>query len=547
MKKITLLFLLLTASFSFAQVLSEDFEGGLTVPTGWTNNDIAGGGEIWVVATGPDVIGYNPGTVSHYDFTIAGNYAQFDSDGYGGAGPAENAALESPAFNASTITGNIQLSFSHYFTAGYGGQGFVEVYDGTTWIEVASYAGADQAASSAGLVELDVTTQLTGVTNAQVRFRWVGDYAWGWAVDNVVVDAGPSCLVPSGFAPGTVTSTSFEVLWTDTNPGTPTWEIEWGAEGFTQGTGTSVTGLTSTSYNFMGLTADTTYDFYIRTNCGGAEGDSDWAGPISFATLFDCSTYGLPYNENFDNPSAFTSCFTTEDVDGDTLSWISQQDLDLDGDLVNETFATNASGDSTVPGNKNDWLFSPALSLTGGQEYTLSSSYNVLQGTAMGSLEAFILDAPSSTANVVATLFSNVGFTTQGEFATLETMAYQESDTFTPSTTGDYYIAYRSFGARGSGFVLLFNSTLAESLSVDEFETNSFSYNYDKNVQTLNLESSNVAMTSIEIYSLLGQRVKSSSLSSTSETINVSDLTTGVYLAKVNINGNTKTIKFVKS
>ena len=54
-------------------------------------------------------------------------------------------------------------------------------------------------------------------------------------------------------------------------------------------------------------------------------------------------------------------------------------------------------------------------------------------------------------------------------------------------------------------------------------------------------------MTYIGIYSLLGQPVISRSLFSTSEAINVSPLTDGVYIAKVTVSGNSKTIKFVKS
>ncbi|WP_179335699.1 T9SS type A sorting domain-containing protein [Winogradskyella costae] len=256
--------------------------------------------------------------------------------------------------------------------------------------------------------------------------------------------------------------------------------------------------------------------------------------------------YSAPYAETFDDNNQFLVCYTIEDVDGDTLSWITQQDLDLDGDLIPETFATNASGteDST---NKDDWFFSPALELTAGTEYQYSSSYNVLQGTANASLEAFIVDGPSSTANVVATLFTNAGFTTQGEFETLETMAYQESSTFTPSATDDYYIAYRSFGPRGGGFLLLFDSSLDTTLSVGEVAQNDFNHFYNKDLKVLNLESSNMAMTNIEIYSLLGQSVISRSLSNTSESISVSSLTDGVYIAKVTINGNSKTIKFVKS
>lgn len=549
MKKITLLMaLVFSSSLMFGQVLSEDFEGGLSLPAGWTNNEIAAMGGTWGFASGGEAIGYNsPNTIYYDDGLLFGNYAVFDSDGIGNDGNAEEAALESPAFDVSAAT-NVILSFNHFFTAGYGGQGFVEVFDGTTWVQVASYSGADQAASSFGLEEINVSTEIAGVANAQVRFRWVGDWSWGWAVDNVEVNA-PSCIDPSGFVigPNGVSTTTFDIEWTDPNGGGTVFDIEWGPVGFLPGLGTMVNDLAATNYEFTGLTADTEYEFYITANCTGGNGDSNQIGPITFLSAYDCTTYTLPLVEVFDNNNAFVSCYTTEDVDGDTLSWISQQDLDLDGDMVPETFATNANGDGATTPMKNDWLISPAISLTAGTNYEVTTRFNVFNGTPNASLEAFILDAPNSSATQVATLFSNTGIVTQGAFETLETMAYEEINTFSVGTSGDYYIAYRSFGAGGSGFVLMFDSNIQESLSIDEFNQNTFTHSYSKDLETLTLESSNLEMTNIEIYSILGQNVISKPLSSTREVIDIASLNDGVYLAKVFAEGGSKTIKFVKN
>ncbi|WP_426429364.1 T9SS type A sorting domain-containing protein [Winogradskyella sp. HB-48] len=544
MKKITLLMALVFSSgLMFGQVLSEDFEGGLSLPAGWTINDIAGGGDVWTFATGGEAVGFTPPNTIYYDNGLFGNYALFDSDGIGNNGVAENAALESPVFNVSAAS-IVILDFNHGFTTGYGGQAFVEVYNGTTWVQVDSYS----AASDFGAVQIDVSTELAGVSNAQVRFRWVGDWSWGWAVDNVVVSA-PTCADPNTFVvgPNGVTSTSFDIAWTDPNGGGTVFDIEWGVQGFLPGLGTMVNDLAATNYDFTGLTPDTAYEFYITANCTGGNGDSNEIGPISFLSGFDCTTYTVPFMEVFDNSNAFASCYTTEDVDGDTLSWISQQDLDLDGDTVNETFATNANGDVATTPMKNDWLIGPAISLTAGTNYEVTTKFNVFGGTPNASLEAFILDAPNSGATQVATLFSNTGIVTQGAFETLETMAYEEINTFSVGMSGDYYIAYRSFGAGGSGFVLMFDSNIQESLSIDEFDQNTFTHNYNKDLETLTLESSTLTMTNIEIYSILGQNVISKPLSSTREVIDVASLNDGIYLAKVFADGGSKTIKFVKN
>lgn len=236
MKKITLLIIALIYSpFSISQVvLTEDFEAGLSLPPGWSNNDIAGGGEVWTFATGGEAIGYtSPNTIYYDSGLLTGNYALFDSDGYGGS-IVEDAALESPVFDCTGLT-SVTLQFNHFFTAGYGGQGFVEVFNGSTWIQVATYTGADQNDSSFGLESIDVSTQLSNVSNAQVRFRWTGDFAWGWAFDNVSVfqctvsapDAVASANTPTNGATdvaityGSSTNTIGPFEWTPAATGDP--------------------------------------------------------------------------------------------------------------------------------------------------------------------------------------------------------------------------------------------------------------------------------------------------------------------------------------
>lgn len=294
MKKITLLFLLLSVSLSFGQVvLDEDFEAGLTIPAGWTNNDIQGGGEVWAFATGGEAVGFNsPNTIYYSDAAMSGNYAIFDSDGYGGA-IVENAALTSPSFDCTALT-DVVLTFNHFFTAGFGGIGYVEVYDGTSWIEVASYTGASQTDSSFGAEGINVTTELAGVANAQVRFRWTGDFAWGWAFDDVIVrqitETAPEPVttpVPADMATNVyVNPTGMAVMfdWTPSTTGdaATSYEIYLGDSATTLG----LLGSTPNDMvNITGIEYSTVYYWQIvAKNVGGsAVGSSIW----SFTTEAD--------------------------------------------------------------------------------------------------------------------------------------------------------------------------------------------------------------------------------------------------------------------
>lgn len=201
MKKITLLFLfLLSITLSFGQVLiDENFDAALALPAGWTNNDLSNGG-VWTIDTGGEAYGFTTGNTFLYDIAdFSGNYAIFNSDAYGNDNLAENAALESPVFDCTGLS-VVKLSYKHFILADYGGEGYVEVYNGTSWVEVAYYDEFNVAGNGYGYGSeiLDVSTELAGVSNAQVRFRWEGDWAYWWAFDNVVVQQ------PTGNAPDAV-------------------------------------------------------------------------------------------------------------------------------------------------------------------------------------------------------------------------------------------------------------------------------------------------------------------------------------------------------
>ena len=159
------------------------------------------------------------------------------------------------------------------------------------------------------------------------------------------------------------------------------------------------------------------------------------------------------------------------------------------------------------------------------------------------------LDSPSSAAAMQTVIGSYSGITQAGAgVPDLIPNAYTSSATYTPTTDGDFYFGIHATTPMATSAILtLFSVSVSETLSINDFEQNNFTHSYNKSSKILNLESSNMSMTNIEIYSILGQNVMSKPLSNVSETINVSSLNDGIYLAKVFIDGNFKTIKFVKN
>src|SRR5690606_8955166 len=90
------------------------------------------------------------------------------------------------------------------------------------------------------------------------------------------------CDAPTNLTATNITSVSATLGWTSDGNN---FDIEWGTQGFTQGSGTLVTDIATNSYNLTNLDYNTQYQFYIRQDCTVKE--SDWAGPFSFTTILD--------------------------------------------------------------------------------------------------------------------------------------------------------------------------------------------------------------------------------------------------------------------
>ncbi|MGJ8683928.1 MAG: choice-of-anchor J domain-containing protein [Nonlabens sp.] len=119
-------------------------------------------------------------------------------------------------------------------------------------------------------------------------------------IDDIIVEELPTCIEPSALTAANMNISSADLSWTSGGSLESAWEIEYGALGFSQGSGTIVN-ANSNPYNLTGLSSGTTYDYYVRADCTG--GDlSEWVGPYSFTTA--CSTFNIPFTENFDTTAA---------------------------------------------------------------------------------------------------------------------------------------------------------------------------------------------------------------------------------------------------
>lgn len=130
----------------------------------------------------------------------------------------------------------------------------------------------------------------------------------------------PTCAPPSNFIYNNLTSNSVVFSWDNIGGFADSWEYAVVPTGSGEPSGAvTVTNTNAGTLINSGLTPATTYDFYVRSVCGGTPGI--WSSPSTFTT--QCTTFDLPYSTDFatatnDNPEP---CWTTIDANGDGISW----------------------------------------------------------------------------------------------------------------------------------------------------------------------------------------------------------------------------------
>lgn len=252
------------------------------------------------------------------------------------------------------------------------------------------------------------------------------------------------------------------------------------------------------------------------------------------------------WSDNFDDEDI--SDWTLTDADGDTNIWGDTFTVGpADGPPITPVslISRSWSGVALTPDN---WAVSPAINLSGASG-TITVEWVAQVAAQAWDEEKYSIHVGTSS-DISVLISSTLSITeTLGDAGNTGTPTPKSLDISSLDGEATVYIAFRHWDCTDQDFISFDDLVVkAETLlSVDEFNINQFTYRYNKRFKTLNLESSNRGITGVEIYSILGQSVLSKSLSDNSESIDVSSLNDGVYLVKVNMDGNFKTIKFVKN
>lgn len=246
-------------------------------------------------------------------------------------------------------------------------------------------------------------------------------------INNVILGGiEPSCSTPIDLAVNNITLTEADLSWTAGGSETE-WEVIYGETGFDPATeGTTLEVNDDAEVTLSDLDANTEYEFYVKSICGAGD-ESTWAGPVSFTT--SCEAGEVPFVEGFEAYAGgenLAGCWSQVSVEG-TQAWF----VNDEEDTYNRT-PRNGDRNVYIRWSNEDWMFYP-LELTEDTEYELKF-FARQDATSGASVEAAygISNDPDEMINSIIAESDVV----DGD--------YQEfSGTFTPSTSGVYYIGIK--------------------------------------------------------------------------------------------------------
>ena len=194
--------------------------------------------------------------------------AQFYQNGSG-----HKASLQMPTFD---LTGLNKPMLKYWYTNqkwSYD-QDVMEIYYRTspadTWTLLATYDNNVSSWTKDSLLLPNPSATY------QIKFKGISNYGYGINLDDVSIEEGPTCILPTNLAVSNVTSSEATITWTAGDA-----ETAWDVYISSEASATPNITVNTTSYTFTNLTPVTPYTAYVRSNCGNGD-VSDWIS-VTFA------------------------------------------------------------------------------------------------------------------------------------------------------------------------------------------------------------------------------------------------------------------------
>jgi len=521
---------------------SEDFETFTVSATAfadencWTGTSTA---YLWEVAATTDT---SSGATGPGSGVSTGNYL-FTEATSGNTGDAID--LVSPLVDLTALT-TPALSFDYHMFGADMGTLEVIVTTGTpnnvTLFTISGNQHSETDPFTTAII--DISAYVGQTIQITIRGTRGADYTSDIAIDNVNFIEAPSCIPPNTLTASLITDVQANLGWITGGSGELLWDVEYGVSPYAA-TGAPTSGATtgvSNPFILTGLTAATTYEYYVRADCGGST--STWTGPFTFTTA--CGTITPAYTNDF--TTFLGNCWE----EGDNTDIVTGPN-NTNGNWAEDGFlnsgATGAARFNFFLNGDTDWIVTPTLDLSGG---SLGVSFDV-GATPWSGSTAVTMGADDQAQLLIS---SDNGAT----WVNLMTW----NDLNTPSNTGDNHVidlsAYTSAttkiafwcdeGSTDTGdynfYVDNFTVDLYSILSVDDLQlAEGFKFYPNPVKDVLNVSAKN-NIEKLQIVNMLGQVVKTATPNMNTYQLNFSELSAGIYFVKASINNTEGTFRIVK-
>jgi len=193
--------------------------------------------------------------------------------------------------------------------------------NGTTWVNMGSSISRYSTTIPDGWLDQFVSLPAAALNQPLVYIGFLFTAARGedCVIDDIRIVKAPVCARPTAATVTVLDGTKATLAFTST---ANSFIIEYGPKGFTPDTtltaganGTVVT-TNASPYTLTGLIPDTTYDVYVRANCGTERSYN--SAKMSFTT--PCLTTSLPIYEGLNVATWDLNCWTTKEVQATAYS-----------------------------------------------------------------------------------------------------------------------------------------------------------------------------------------------------------------------------------
>jgi hypothetical protein len=204
-----------------ATYYSEDFDA-MTIldgSQGWTAALQSGNVAFSLTNTGPANTAGSSFVIPALISNSPTQWILLDSDSDGASGADEDATLKSDVIDL-TVGGTVtvgpatplKLEFEQFFAEWESGNNYDTLYigitddGGVTWNEVQISNGVGrEGRANPEIISLNITPYALDVTQLQIRFRWDGNWAYGWQIDNVsIADLPPNDIMATAVFRGDI-------------------------------------------------------------------------------------------------------------------------------------------------------------------------------------------------------------------------------------------------------------------------------------------------------------------------------------------------------